>query len=90
MRCFVIRDMLPLWTRAPTNHGKRTFKSQYINDDEDYPLRDNAFIRDRWVSWFHTQLNTKSPTLEPNIVDELNQWPPCGQLDDAPSRYEVV
>ena len=34
-------------------------------------------------------LNTKTPTLDSSIVDELKQWPPCRSLDDAPSRYEV-
>ena len=33
--------------------------------------------------------NTKSPTLDSNIVDELKQWPPCTPLDDVPSRYEA-
>ena len=41
------------------------------------------------MRWFHKLLNTKSPTLDPSIVDELKQWPPCRPLDDVPSRYEV-
>ena len=52
-------------------------------------LRDNALTRERWVGWFHKLLNAKSPTLDPSTVDELTQWPPCGPLDDVPSRYEV-
>ena len=69
--------------------GKRTFNSQYIKDEEGRLLRDNALIRERWVRWFHKLLNTKSPTLDPSIVDELKQWPPCRPLDDVPSKYEV-
>ena len=69
--------------------GKRTFDSQYIKDEESRLLRDNALIRERWARWFHKLLNTKSPTLDPSIVDELKQWPPCRPLDDVPSRYEV-
>ena len=69
--------------------GKRTFNSQYIKDEEGRLLRDNALIRERWVKWFHKLLNTKSPTLDRSIVDELKQWPPCRSLDDSPSRYEV-
>ena len=38
---------------------------------------------------FHKLLNTKSPILDPSIVDGLKQWPPCRPLDDAPTRYEV-
>ena len=37
----------------------------------------------------HELLNTKSPTLDPSIVDELEKWPPCRPLDDVPSRSEV-
>ena len=70
--------------------GKRTFDSQYVKDEEGRLLRYNALIRERWVMWFHKLLNTKSPTLDPSIVDELKQWPPCRPLDDVPSRYEVV
>ena len=33
--------------------------------------------------------NFSSPTLDPSIVDELKQWPPCRPLDDVPPRYEV-
>ena len=69
--------------------GKRTFNSQYIKDEEGRLLRDNALIRERWVRWIQKLLNTKSPTLDPSIVDELQQGPPCRPLDDVPSRYEV-
>ena len=69
--------------------GKRTFNSQYINNEEGRLLRDNALIQERWVRWFHKLLNTKSPTLDPSIVDELKPWPPCRPLGDVPSRNEV-
>ena len=68
---------------------ERTFHSQYIKYEKGRLLRDNAFICERWVRWFHKLLNTKSPTLDPSIVDELKRWPPCRPLDDVPSRYEV-
>ena len=35
------------------------------------------------------QLNTKSPTLDPSIVDELKQCPSCRPLGDVPSRYKA-
>ena len=53
--------------------GKRRFNSQYIKYKEGRLLRDNALIRKRWVRWFHKLVNTKSPTLDPNILDEVNQ-----------------
>ena len=55
--------------------GKRTFNSQYIKDKEGRLLRDKTLIRERWVRWFHILLNTKSPTLDPSIADELKQFP---------------
>ena len=41
------------------------------------------------VRCFHKLLNTKSPTLDSNIADELKQRPPRRTLDDVPSRYEI-
>ena len=34
-------------------------------------------------------LNTKLPTLDPSIMDELKQWHPRRPLDDVPPTYEV-
>ena len=67
---------------------KRTFSSLYVKDEECRLLRDNAVIPERWVRWFHKLLTTKSPTLDPSIVDELKQWSPCRPLDYVPSMYE--
>ena len=50
--------------------------------------RDMALICDRWVQWFSSLLSTKSPALDPNIVEELKVWPPCTPLDDLPSIFE--
>ena len=71
--------------------GKRTFNSQYlyIKHKEGRLLRDNALIRERWVRWFHKLLSTKSPTVDPSIVNELKRWPPCRPLFDFASRHEV-
>ena len=69
--------------------GKMTLNSQYIRDEEGRFIRDIGLIKERWVRWFHKLLNTKSPTLDPTITDELKVWPPCSSLDYVPSRYEV-
>ena len=69
--------------------GKRTRISQYIKDEEARLLQDNALIRHRWMEWFPKLLNTMSPTLDPNIVDELKQWPRRRSPDGVPSRYEL-
>ena len=49
---------------------KRTLDSQYIKNEDDRWLRNNARIRERWVRSTHKLRNTKSPTLDPGIVGE--------------------
>ena len=55
--------------------GKKPCSSHYIKDAEGSLLRDMGLIRNRWVQWFSTLLNTKSPALDPNIVEELKVRP---------------
>ena len=38
---------------------------------------------------FHVLLNTKSPSLDPTVMDELKVCPPCMRLDYVPFRYDV-
>ena len=55
--------------------GKRNRSSAYVKDENGVLLRDVERTRERWVRWFHTPLNTKSPRLDPNIAESLDQWP---------------
>ena len=55
--------------------GKRDRSSAYVKDENGVLLRDVERTRERWVRWFHTLLNTKSPRLDPNIAEGLDQWP---------------
>ena len=55
----------------------------YINDEDGLLLRDVERIRERWVRWFHTLLNAKSPKLDPNIAEGLYQW-----LEHTPLRVQ--
>ena len=55
--------------------GKRGRSSAYVKDENGVLLRDIERTRERWVRWFHTLLNTKSPKLDPNIAEGLDQWP---------------
>ena len=48
-----------------------------------------GLIRDRWVQWFRILLNTKSPSLDLKIVEELKVCPPCIPLDDLPLISEA-
>lgn len=52
-------------------------------------MRDIGFIRGRWVRRFHKPQYTKSPTLDPTVVDELKVSPPRMTLGDVPPRYKV-
>ena len=55
--------------------GKRDRSSAYVKDENGVLLRDVELIRERWVRWFHTLLNAKSPRLDPNIAEGLDQRP---------------
>ena len=69
--------------------GKRAFTSQNIKDEDGNLLRDPTLILERWARWFHTLLSTKSPTLDPRVVNKVKLWPTCVPLDDVPSMLEV-
>ena len=56
--------------------GKRDSSSGYVKDENNgILLRDVELIRERWVRWSNTLLNAKSPWLDPNIAEGLDQWP---------------
>ena len=55
--------------------GKEDRSSAYVQDENSVLLRDVELIRKRWVRWFHTLLNPKSPRLDPNIAEGLDQRP---------------
>ena len=60
--------------------GKRDRSSAYVKDENGVLLRDVELIRERWVRWFHSLLNAKSSRLDPNIAEDLDQWPENVQL----------
>ena len=53
-------------------------------------MRDVEVIRERWVRWFHTLLNTKSPKLGLNIGESLDQWPVNMSLGVQPTMQELT
>ena len=56
--------------------GKRDRSSAYVKDESGVLPRDVKLIRERWARWFHTLLlNARSPRLDPNIAEGLDQWP---------------
>ena len=53
--------------------GKQDRSSAHVKDVNGVLLTDVEFIRERWFRWFHTFLNPKSPRLDPNMAEGLDQ-----------------
>ena len=70
--------------------GKRDRSSAYVKDENGVLLRDAELIRERRVRWFHTLLNAKSPKLDPNIAESLDQWPKNMPLRVQPTMQELT
>ena len=70
--------------------GTRDRSSAYVKDENGVLLRDVELIRERWVRWFHTLLNAKSPRLDPNIAEGLDQWPENMPLGVKPMMQELT
>ena len=70
--------------------GKRDRSSAYVKDENGVLPRDVELIRERCVRWFHTLLNAKSPRLDPNIAEGLDQWPENMPLEVQPMMQELT
>ena len=70
--------------------GKRDRSSAYVEDENGVLLRDVELIREQWVRWFHSLLNAKSPRLDPNIAEGLDQWPENMPLGVQPTMQELT
>ena len=69
---------------------KRDRSSAYVKDENGVLLRDVELIREQRVRWFHTLLNAKSPRLDPNIAEDLDQWPENMPLGVQPTMKELT
>ena len=70
--------------------GKRDRSSAYVKDENGVLLRGVELVRERWVRWFHTLLNAKSPRLDPKIAEDLDQWPENMPLGVQPTMQELT
>ena len=70
--------------------GKRDRSTAYVKGENGVLLWDVELIRERWVRWFHTLLNAKSPRLDPNIAEGLDQWPENMPLGVQPTMQELT
>lgn len=64
-------------------HRKGSISGTKVVDKEEY-------IRGRWISFFHTPLNPKSPQLDPTIMEEFPVRPVALSLEDAPTMTEMM
>ena len=76
--------------KAMNLEGKRDRSSAYVKDENGVLLRDVELICERWVRWFHTLLNAKSPRLDPNIAEGLDESPENMPLGVQPTMQELT
>jgi len=70
--------------------GTRVKEEQYIRDEDGVLLRNKGEIRSRWVRFFNTLLNTKSPKLDPTILERFPTRPVALSLGDEPTMIEMT
>ena len=70
--------------------GTRVKEEQYIRDEDGILLRNQGEIRSRWVWFFNTLLNTKSPKLDPTILERFPARPVALSLGDEPMMIEMT
>ena len=78
------------YSKTMNLEGKRDRSSAYVKDENGVLLRDIELIRERWVRWFHTLLNAKSPRLGSNIAEGLDQLPETMPLGVQPTMQELT
>ena len=72
------RDMRGLYKHLKKSvglGGRQSGRQQYVKDENGVLLRDKGEILQRWARFFSTLLNTRSPKLNPAIIEEVQQRP---------------
>ena len=65
-------------------------ESQCIRDEEGRLLLDKGRIRERWVRFFRSLLNSKSDTIDADIPKRLPQHPVASALGIEPTEEEIA
>ena len=65
-------------------------ESQCVRDEEGRLLRDKGRIRERWVRFFRSLLNSKSDMLDPDIPKRLPQHSVASALGIEPTEKEIT
>ena len=70
--------------------GTKKVESQYVRDEGWRLLRDKGLIRERWVRFFRSLLNSKSDMLDADIPKRLSQQPVASALGVEPTEEEIA
>ena len=62
--------------------GRQLGEQQYVKDENGFLLKDKGEILQRWARFFSTLLNTKSPKLNPAMIEEVQQQPAAPTTGD--------
>ena len=65
-------------------------ESQCVRDEGGSMLRDKGRIRERWMRFFRSLLNSKSDMLDPDIPKRLPQRPVASALGIEPAEDEIA
>ena len=65
-------------------------ESQCVRNEEGRLLRDKGRIRERWVRFFRSLLNSKSDMLDPDIPKRLPQHPVASARGIEPTEEEIT
>ena len=65
-------------------------ESQYIRDEEGRLLRDSGRIRERWVRFFCSLLNSKSDMIDADSPMRFPQHPVASALGIEPTEEEIA
>ena len=65
-------------------------ESQCIRDEEGRLLRDKGRIRERWVRFFRSLLNSKSDMIDADTPKRLPQHPVVSALGIEPTEEEIA
>ena len=80
------RDMRGLYKHLKKSvglGGRQSGAQQYVEDENGVLLRDKGEILQRWARFFSTLLNTKSPKLNPAIIEKVQQRPAAPTTGDS-------
>ena len=78
-----LRDLYKHLKKPVVLGGRRSGGQQYTKDENCVLQRDKAEILQRWARSFSTLLNTKSPKLNPAIIEEVQQRPAAPTTGDS-------